>query len=194
MSEDDFVRLVDKLAGILFKKFGSAGHGDFDDYRQQVAVWSLEALPRFDPAAGALGAFLYKHARNRTLNAIRDRVARNDAPCKKCHAGEPCGPNGEYCRRYASWAQRNYAKANIFSPRPLSEFTEECWARPSPVEQKVEERDLFALIDAELPIHLRADYLRMLAGVKLPAMKRNRVEKAIREIFEKAGVSEETVS
>jgi DNA-directed RNA polymerase specialized sigma24 family protein len=188
VSEAEFVSVTATVAKALFKRFGSI-HGTADDFTQQVAVWTLESLPRFDPAAGTLDAFAYRNARNRAMNALRDRVTRRDYPCERCHSGEPCGPDSTFCKRYSRWAARNTAKANLARPLGLFEVSDNCeqLMREPAAEVAAEARELTDLIDRHLPLSLRADYLRLIAGESVPKPRRERVQEAVRSILANPG-------
>jgi DNA-directed RNA polymerase specialized sigma24 family protein len=157
-------------------------HGTQDDFRQQVALWALEAMPKYDPQR-SLSGFILIHARNQALNWVRKHHHRSDAPCAKCHAGSPCGEDGQCCPMYTKWAKRNQAKANLARPVGLDHAGE----RPGPtaVDDEIASRELFQVIDAQLPIELRSYYLRMLAGdTTVGTTHRQKVQQAIAEILD----------
>jgi hypothetical protein len=52
------------------------------------------------------------------------------------------------------------------------------------VETEAELNHLLDLIDAQLPIELRADYLRLLAGEAVPEPRRERVQSAVQDILD----------
>lgn len=187
VSEAEFLRVVTHTAKVLYKKFGAI-HGTLDDFEQQVALWSLQALPKFD-SARPLGSFLFSNARNRAMNALRDTVTRTDYPCARCHAGSPCGEDGQVCRKYKTWAARNKTKANVRRPAPLTEAVDVPVAGSTPDEEAAT-KDLYALIDRHLPVHMRADYLMMLAGewTLVSLTRRRAVQRKIAEILSEAGV------
>jgi hypothetical protein len=60
--------------------------------------------------------------------------------------------------------------------------------RESVVESSVIRNELAELIDTHLSVELRPDYLRLLDDETLPTVRRERVQSAVREIFEKAGL------
>jgi hypothetical protein len=149
-------------------------------------LWTLEALPKFDPAAGTLDAYAYRNARNRAMNALRDSVSRRDHPCERCHAGTPCGADGAHCPRYARWRERNQSKARLSRPVGLDKVSDEHESRMRAeprAETEAEMRELHDLIDAQLPIDLREPYLKMLPGEPVPKQRRDRVRWAVADIL-----------
>jgi len=182
VSDAEFAAIIGRVSQMLWKQFGKV-HGSEDDFRQQVALWSLEALPRYD-ATRPLAGYLYRHSRNQALNAVRDKVTRFDYPCDACHRGEPCGPDGAQCSTYARWAKRNQTKANLSSPRPLDKTPEQT-TRPSATEDEVVGQELASKIEAELPPKLRADYQKLLDGdwKSVSYSRRARIRKLVAEIL-----------
>lgn len=182
--ESEFLAATSHIAKVLYPKFGSV-HGTADDFAQQVALWALEASPKFDPAVGTFGAFAYRHARNRAMNALRDRVSRRDPPCASCHAGTPCRDSA-HCPAYGRWFERNRTKANLNRPLSLCETADagERPAREPTAEALAKGQELAALIDRRLPVEFRADYLRLLAGETVPKPRRERVQRAVRDVLD----------
>ncbi|AMV29395.1 hypothetical protein VT84_33685 [Gemmata sp. SH-PL17] len=179
VSEQEFTRTVDQIARLLFKKFGTL-HGGRDDFRQQVALWALEALPRYDPGR-PLDGFLMRHVRNRALNWSRDHYFRPEPACVQCHSGSPCGPDGTLCQKHVLWLKRNEAKANLARPVGLERVGER--TGPSTAEEHATENELTERLDAQLPIELRSYYLRMLAGDPVDTTHRQKVQRAVAEIL-----------
>lgn len=192
VSDAEFVAVVQKVAGVLFKQFGKV-HGDLDDFRQQVALWALTALPKFDPARGTLGAFVHRHARFRAMNAIRDQITRDDPPCKSCHAGVPCDKAGDaqQCSTYARWLKRNVSKMNIARPLSTGDHPDRgeglAWYTPD-VEGGVLDADLMRFIDERLPAGVRGDYLQLMAGEAVISSRRAAVRRAVAAILSEAGL------
>ncbi|MBN9517404.1 hypothetical protein J0H58_02620 [bacterium] len=192
MSDAEFVAVVEKVAGVLFKQFGRV-HGDLDDFRQQVALWALSALPKYDPARGTLGAFVHRHARFRAMNALRDQITRDDPLCKSCHAGVPCDRAGDrqQCPGYAKWLRRNQAKSNIARPLSMGDHPDrgEGLACYTPnVEGGVLDADLMRFIDERLPTVVRGDYLRLMAGEAVTSCRKAAVRRAVAAILSEAGL------
>ncbi|WP_162670472.1 sigma factor [Gemmata massiliana] len=176
---------VHKLGRVLAVKF-SFGSYEPEDIRQLVAVDALEALPRYHRDKGSLEAFLYRHCANRLSNRRRDETgARNDPPCAVCHAAmKGTGPghaDGTWCPDYCSWRARNQVRANLARPIPLESIAER--TGPSAVEERAAENELTDRIDAQLPLDLRAYYLKMLAGAPVDVTHKEKVRRAVAEIL-----------
>ena len=193
VSEKTLLAAIDKIGGILSAKVSFGSHTE-DDIRQMVAVFALEALPRYDSTKGNIEGYLYRHCANRLSNARRDETgARNDPPCAVCFEAEfkggPGHPDGSICSLYREWRDRQNRKATL-ALRGMEGAVDEVPTRGRPhAETSVEGRDLAELIDKSLPIELRKDYLQMLAGVQVAKKRRTMVQQAVAEILEQAGVA-----
>ncbi len=178
--EAEFLRVVERVAHYLYAKYGKL-HGSREDFGQAVALWALEALPHFCPAR-PLENYICTHVRNRALNWIRDTHYRSDPPCAKCHAGEPCQEDGSCCAKYAKWQKRNKRKADLAAPLQFGEVAERAQSGTT-AEDDVAAAELRQMIDEQLPVELRSDYLRMLAGQSVETDRRRQVKKAVADIL-----------
>lgn len=170
------------------------GYYDLEDVKQEARYEALKVLPRYDPALDEdgnptrpLANFLYRGIRNRLLNLVRNKYHRNDPPCRLCHDGRQADhPDGEVCLKYKAWRKRNAAKANLTKPQGIDSVVSEkevaLRADGLAAEEAVAQEVLLA-IDEKLPLELRADYLRMRAGERLPKDRRRKVEVAILAIL-----------
>lgn len=199
ITEADFLRDVERVAALISKKFEVPGYTS-EDIKQQVALLCLEALPRYDPAVGPLVNFMYRNAHNRMQNLLRATLGRTDFPCKICHEaatdGGPGHPDGSVCPAHIKWWERNSLKAGIARAREFSAMgTEGHWDEVTGIEPSVEADaatdELLAIIDEHLPVKLRANYLRMRAGVQVPKPAREEVERAVLEILADSGLEPE---
>jgi len=183
-TEKDVLESIEKAVRILAPTF-VFGYYSLEDIQQEARIMGLEAMEGYDNVR-PLDNFVYTHIRNRLCNLIRNKLRRNDPPCKKCHSGTACQADGAYCNKYASWLQRNSAKANLMSPRDIEHLSEEQESKArteSSVEQDAEQAELIRLVDEKLPIELRSVYLQMKAGVSVPKSKRRLVIQAVQDIL-----------
>lgn len=185
MTEAEVVEAIQKAIKLLGKRY-AFGIYTPEDIEQEACVKALEVLEteKYD-ASRPLPNFLYIHIRNRLSNLKRDKLMRNDAPCKACHSGNPC-VEGQ-CQKYREWYSRNRTKANIHQPLGIHNITDEKERNTrieSTAEKDVETDELMQLIDEHLSVELRPYYLQLKAGVSIPKSKRDQVLRAIREIVE----------
>src|SRR5690348_1481836 len=105
MTEAEVLEAIEKAVNALASSF-TFGIYDIDDIKQQGRLYALQALAteKYDPSR-PLPNFLYAHIRNRLINLKRDKLHRNDPPCKECASGEPCQPDG-HCKKFLEWRKR----------------------------------------------------------------------------------------
>lgn len=182
-TEQEVLAAIEKAVANLAPGF-AFGYFSLEDIEQECRIFGLECLDRYDNVR-PLENFVYCHIHYRLINLVRNKFKRADAPCKACHQGNPCQPDG-YCKRYATWIQLNTAKANLTRPLDISSVTEDCErsmrCEPAP-DEGVERRELLELIDLKLPVELRSAYNQIRAGCSVPKVMRTRVIDAVREIL-----------
>lgn len=164
------------------------GFHEMDDMAQDGVVFALEALEKFDPTRSRLRTFLYTHVRRRFINMKRDQYSRLTPPCSQCcfKKDEGCAEfqNKADCFKHAGWEKRNAKKRSLMGSFDASEVrNEETNATPPSQHSDVETAELVALVDAHLPVEMRADFCRMRDGVLVPKHRRDVIEEVILEII-----------
>jgi hypothetical protein len=90
-----------------------------------------------------------------------------------------------------AWKRRNDAKSSLQRPLDIGHVADEgepSLRLPSTVEEDVEVNEAVRLVDVQLPLELRADLLRMRAGVSVPKKAKVAVEEAVAAILADAGL------
>lgn len=156
------------------------GYHTAADMEHEGIVEALEVLARgvYDPAR-PLENFLHVHLHNRLQNLKRKHFFRSEPPCSCCDTfGSPAAP----CPRWVAWQRRNAAKLNLMRPLDVTAVADErernMATRPCSHDEAATSEALGRL-DRELAPDVRADYLRMRAGVSIPKVRRQRVREAI---------------
>lgn len=184
LTEADAIDAIEYAVVRLAKRY-AFGYHDVDDIKQFGRMFGLNAVARWD-GKRPFSHFVYVHIKNRLSNLKRDKLRRTDAPCAKCHAGELCQDDGDFCPAYREWYERNQAKANIMQPMDLGNVGADSESRmrlESHAESDAETAELLALIDMKLPVRLRAAYLKMRAGVPVSRDDRAEIEECVRGIL-----------
>lgn len=182
-------RIVGKLAGAF--KFG---YHSRDDMKQQGWIYAIAALEGFDAQLGGLETFLTTHIRNRFINLRRDKLERQHPPCKACpfytHEHDTCAAfaNKSDCDKWNGWKVRNSIKRNLMETNQESEdispaYNEEYSNEYENVLDTLSRSELVAFIDSNMPANLRADYRRLLDGVKLNKLRKDKVIVVIQELL-----------
>lgn len=185
----EFLSAMEHVAIVLSRSF-CFGYFDLDDIRQQARLFALEALPDYDGVRD-LANFLFTHVRNRLLNFQRDKLRRNDPPCKACHAGNLCSgspegsSDGVACQKYRRWFQRQVSKAGIMQPSAWTEATDRRHCNPDEAgpSELAATQEVWQKIDERLPAEYRAEYRKMRDGLCINKARREHIIGVIRELL-----------
>jgi DNA-directed RNA polymerase specialized sigma24 family protein len=188
-TEEEVVESITRIVKILAKKFRFGFHS-VEDLKQEGAFEAIKVLNKglYDPSR-PLDNFLYTHIRNRLINFKRDHAGRNEPPCKTCPFYDPkckkstnqCAefPDKNQCKKLADWKSRNNAKQSIMSPLDVSVITDNAIEQDGEAYNDATYAELIAVIDKDLPVELRSDYLRMIDGAPVPRARKQKVREAI---------------
>lgn len=188
-TEKQVIDTIQKIAGYLGPKYARS-HWCVDDVRQSVWLWALPMLEKYNPDVGyPLENFLTCSLNNKCKNHIRDTFSRTDGGCKRCADGKPCDKvecGQKMCARHRKFMARNKAKTILSAQGKGFDSTSDDTAQ-DPVSDNFKTdligADLMRKIDDELPMELRADYLRMLSGTLGDKERKEAVRVAIRKIL-----------
>jgi RNA polymerase sigma factor (sigma-70 family) len=181
VTEVQFLASVEKQVNILAPQF-KIGSFDLDDLKQEGRLEAWRKLDKYD-VSRPLDNFLYTVIKNRYTNLYRDLVRRSDPPCSGCHKGNPPHAGGEVCKPYADWKARNNSKASLNQLMGLDNVPDEKLGASADISEAAQVDEAVRLLNEQLPVDLRSDYLRMRAGETVPKARRRKVENAVREIL-----------
>ena len=194
MTEKEVLEIIDKIAGKLSYKF-RFGYHDIEDMKQQGTLFAIQGMDNYDESR-PLENFLWTHVRNRLFNYKRDNFERPDKPCFSCPFYDPECKNSknqceefedkQECDLFFGWLSRNSSKKNLMSPVAISEVRnekEDNMNISSSLLQKLADKELLILIDQNIPMELRLDYLRLKNGLKLPRPKKDTIVGHIKRIL-----------
>jgi hypothetical protein len=191
VSQAEFLDAVRTIQNRLAKQFASRMFNK-DDVSSLIALHACEGLKNYDRRR-PLAPFLYSHCRLRLINHVRDTYRRADAPCRRCHSGDPCGPDGRRCAAYVKWERFQTQKAAVRQPKYLESDQAVDTRVTATAEANAETTGLRELIDLNLPVELRESYLRMLSDEPVEHSVRRRVRAAVLEVLQEAGVRQDIV-
>jgi len=191
-TEDEVLAIIEKVVNRLAYKF-KFGYHDIDDIKQEARLLALEGLQNYDNNR-PLENFLWTHVRNRLCNYKRDNYERLYSPCVKCHYGIiktsiiKCNKYDDInmCSIYKGWLNRNTTKKNIMAPLELSEINDEHEYNMKTCilgEHFVVYEELVTILDKYIPVNMRADYLKLKQGLKLPRYKVEKIQKIVLDIL-----------
>jgi DNA-directed RNA polymerase specialized sigma24 family protein len=160
------------------------GFYSIEDIEQEAFILALTALPYFNPELSALETFLYVHLNNKLKTFKRDHYLRKDFTCAYCHRNDP---ECEYCQK-REW--KHAAKKHIMEPIDIDNVNgdvERNMYEDADFLADVELQELLSIINKELPLNLREDYLKMTEGFPIPKQKKQAIEQSICGILEDSG-------
>ena len=196
MTEEEVLETIETVAVRLAGRF-KFGYHTIEDMRQQARMYAWQGLDTYDNMR-PLENFLWTHVRNRLFNFKRDKFQRPDKPCLNCplnaydpeckesDSGCTAFNNLPDCEHYSGWLDRNVAKKNIMLPIGLGNVRDENEKNLRSKNRDAENidlREIFELIQAEIPMSLRADWLRMRYDIRIPKQRRIKVREAIEHIL-----------
>ena len=198
MTEQEVLEVIDKVANRLCYKF-KFGYHEVDDMKQQARLFAIQGMDKYDESR-PLENFLWTHVRNRLFNFKRDNFERPDKPCFSCPFYDPgCKASISQCEEfedkrecslYEGWVNRNLRKKTLVSTTGLDNTNQSKSSNhPSSLLDFIADSEILELIDKNIPIILRADYLRLKYGLKLPRPKKNAVINSIKSILKENDIN-----
>jgi hypothetical protein len=196
-TEKEVVVIINSVANRLARRF-LFGYHDLDDMKQQARMFAWEGLAKYDNKR-PLENFLWTHVRNRLCNYKRDNYERLVTPCDKCpydsydEIQDRClkFEDKDACTFYWGWYQRNSAKKNLMSPIELGGVQDDGEDNMKIFEAGddiVAFSEIIVLLDKEIPIEFRTDYLKLCQGIKLPKHRAIKIRQIVQEILEENGI------
>lgn len=168
--------LIINISRYLCEKY-TFSYYDKDDIFQEAFIIGMEGLKVFDETKGAsLSTFLFMYINNRLKTFKRNNYIRNSHKCnsKNCTGEETC----PFCERRKTYIAR---KKNIMDPITLVNDSNMLSKQDFIADIELEE--LKTIIDNNLPIIYRADYLRMLNNLYVPKNRKTQIEQVILDII-----------
>lgn len=198
VTERYFLEATERVLSLLASKF-RFGYHELDDIKQQGMLFAIKVMAanKYD-VSRPLENFLYTHLRNQFINYKRDNYIRNEPPCLGCIFYDPKRTkSADQCAAFASktectklieWNRRNATKRNIMQPIDFDSVMECGLTRKhDDVLLEMESEELERRIDDELPLDMRADYLRLRAGEPVSKARKLTIRNAIAEILAESG-------
>lgn len=145
-----------------------------EDIEQEAIIIGLKALPFYNKDKGPLFSYMWVHINNRLKTFKRDNYYRPlPSKCVEgCSSDTPC----HICEQRL---HRNAIKRNLAAPADGTGIDIE---DEHDFTADIELSEIRQRIDAELPLEMRADYLRMLDGSYVPRPRRLLIEERILSI------------
>jgi hypothetical protein len=173
-TEEEVVDIITKVAKRYATKY-KFGYYDACDIEQEAFIIGWKALSKYN-GEHPLENFLAIHIRRRLLTLRRDKYNRPNLPEN----------NNEPTKQ----AKYNKSKKNLIDAVSISNVRSEGESGMSyscNFIEDVEKYEILYLIDINLDINLRQDYLRLKDGISLPKHRKDKVYEAINNIMKEYG-------
>ena len=173
MTEKEVLEIINKVASRYAHKF-RFGYFEADDIRQEAVIIAMEALERYEEGR-PLENFLEVHVKNRLNNFKRDKYYRQskvDSNTQEKH---------------------NNSKKFLMEPLDISNIRDEKEDNMRVEDDFVidfEQQEVLRIIDQNLDVSLRSDYLRIKDGVYVPKPRRKQIYEEIDMILRENGYEE----
>jgi DNA-directed RNA polymerase specialized sigma24 family protein len=173
MTEKEVLEIINKVASRYAHKF-RFGYFEADDIRQEAVIIAMEALERYEEGR-PLENFLAVHVKNRLNNFKRDKYYRQskvDSNTQEKH---------------------NNSKKFLMEPLDISNIRDEKEDNMRVEDDFVidfEQQEVLRIIDQNLDVSLRSDYLRIKDGVYVPKPRRKQIYEEIDMILRENGYEE----
>tara|TARA_R110000772_G_scaffold261729_1_gene380329 strand:+ start:844 stop:1440 length:597 start_codon:yes stop_codon:yes gene_type:complete len=190
-SEQEVLDVIDNIANRLCYKFKFGYHSP-EDMKQQARLFAWEGLEKYDNKR-PLENFLWTHVRNRLYNFKRNNYSRLEKPCDTCefYINKKCTAfvDQEECNLYKGWLDRNNAKKNLMHSISV-EFDQKETTTSSV--GTLFAKEVVELLDAELHVRFREDWIRLLNNLRLNKIRKDRILEEIKSILKENGIDQET--
>jgi hypothetical protein len=173
-TEAQIIDTITKVAKRVSHKF-SFGHYDSDDIFQEAFMLGLRGLDSYEEGR-PLENFISVVISSRLKNLKRKHSFRPEP-----ELGTP--EHDEWIKKFAS---RKYINEPLSIYSIKDEQESGMWNKMDFLNE-MQVADIFNVIDINLPVHLRADFLRMKQGIFIAKPRRERVEAVIITILEENG-------
>jgi hypothetical protein len=192
VTEEEFLTVLDNISKRLGHKF-KFGYHDFDDMKQQAAIFAIEGLEKYDNSR-PLENFLWTHVRNRLFNYKRNNYQRPDKPCLTCPffdkgfklSNNQCSKftTKTDCELYAAWASRNDAKKNIMQPSYIEPEHHNSRLQTNDFTHLIQNQEIIKFLDENIHADYRESYLKLKHGSKIPKQQLVKLQKHIFKLME----------
>jgi len=190
-TEAEVLAVIDKAIRNLSQTY-RFGYYDVEDMMQEGRLEALRLLEKdvFEPDRNcSLEQFIRVHVRNQFINLRRKKMERRAPPCDVCPNaldGDdfPCNLylDRSDCKKWAGWVERNTSKKSLVESFEPSQVSLANHVEETDLVRSLVAQELLALMDEHMPIILKSDYRRYLEGVRLPKLRRLRIEEEIQNI------------
>lgn len=187
--ENEVLQVIERIAKRLATRF-RFGYHTVEDMRQQARLYAWEGLAGYD-GLRPLENYLWKVVHNRLFNFKRDNYMRPECPCNECKH-KHCDKT--ICKKYLDWYNKNSAKVNVVLPisiHSVDGVAEQHMEYRDDIINTIMIKDILKLLNDNLSIHMRADFIKLQNGIRLAKYRRTNLLATINAILMANGYKEE---
>lgn len=175
-TEAQILKIIEKICNRLASKY-KFGIYDSDDIKQEAFIIALNALEDYSDSI-TIEAFLSVRIKSRLKDLFRDRFSRFSFACNNCSTFSA------ECNSCLKRKHTELTKRNILQPIDISTMdpTNESSILVSDISYENDLAEIVLLINKNLPVDMREDYLKIKDGAYVEKGRRNQIEAVIREI------------
>lgn len=172
-NEQELIEIMGRISSRLARTF-KFGYHEIEDMKQQAWQIALQGLEDYD-GDRPLENFLWSHVRNRLYNFKRDNYFRPEKPCDQCplFIDGRCSKFNDpmECPLYEKWFTRTEKRKALMSTVDSSDvdYSDHDYSND------IDNREIFELVDRNIPVELRQSWIRFVNGLKLPKNKRDQL-------------------
>jgi hypothetical protein len=184
MTEASVLEVIDKISKSLAYRFQFTGH-DIEDIQQQAKLLALEGLGKYD-GKRPLENFLWHHVHNRLFNFKRNNYVRPSCSCDTCKNKEGCKIDKMDCNTYQVWKSRAFDRINLKNPISIHDVDsdgESSMYHNVDYSSDLMISDILTILDREIPLFMRADYLKLKEGGRMKKHRKDRIIFTIQSIL-----------
>ena len=181
MTEQEVIDTIERVADRYAHKF-QFGFYTAEDIRQEAFMLGMEALDRYDPSR-PLENFLAVHINNRLKTFKRDNYYRKDG-------SEDMEITN---RKELKKSLRNESRKNLMHPIDIDSVRQDGEKNMVFISNESDimaNKEIIRIININLDMSYRKDYLRMIDGVYVSKSRREEVKAEIVRILRENGVEE----
>lgn len=153
MSDSDVLEIINTVIDRIAPKYVVSGY-EIDDIKQESFIICMDALNRYDEKR-PLENFLSVHLSNRLKNFIRDNLGNS----------------------------KHEKKKKVKSPSTIENLSDTAIGYYEFDPSSIDEKNIFNIIDSNIPIHMRSDFLKFINNVYINKTKKIALLDKMKEIL-----------
>ena len=190
-TESEVIDIINTVADRLCYKF-KFGYHSAEDMKQQARLFAWQGMEKYD-GKRPLENFLWTHVRNRLYNFKRNNYSRLEKPCDTCEffKNKRCMAFDDQmeCTLYKGWSDRNNAKKSLMHSVSVDFDQKE---EDNTILSTIQTKEILQLLDCELHVSFREDWIRFTNNLKLSKIKRDKLLEEIHRVLQENNIDTQT--